>query len=94
MLTGSVTLILVLVDIVRIVLRGGAQSGSWIVEGGGVKVPESRGREIAAISLVAAGVAGVYLLGFLLAIPLYLLFEFGLVLMKLTFKQEPMPEDL
>ncbi|MGB1124032.1 MAG: twin-arginine translocase subunit TatC [Phycisphaeraceae bacterium] len=29
-----------------------------------------------------------------LAIPLYLLFEFGLILMKLTFKQEPMPSDL
>lgn len=29
-----------------------------------------------------------------LAVPLYLLFEFGLLLMKLTYKQEPMPADL
>lgn len=72
LLTGAVTLLLLIMDIVRIVLRGAAQSGSWVVEGGGVKVPESRGRELAAIVLVAAGVAAIYLLGFLLAIPLYL----------------------
>ena len=33
----------------------------------------------------------------ILAIPLYLLFEFGLLLMNLTFKKrddEPMPSDL
>jgi hypothetical protein len=62
----------VVIDVARVVSRGGARSGSWVVEGGGVKVPESPGREYAAILLVAAGVAGVYLLGFLIAIPLYL----------------------
>lgn len=72
LLAGVVTLVLVVIDIARVIVRGGAQSGSWVVEGGGVQVPESRGRELAAISLVAAGVAAIYLLGFLIAIPLYL----------------------
>ncbi len=72
LLAGVVTLVLVIIDIARVIIRGGAQSGSWVVEGGGVQVPESRGRELAAISLVAAGVAAIYLLGFLIAIPLYL----------------------
>ena len=72
LMTGGVTLVLLLVDIARVIARGGAQSGSWVVEGGGVKVPESRGREFAAIGLVAAGVGAIYLLGFLIAIPLYL----------------------
>ncbi len=72
LLAALVTLILLLVDIGRVIIRGGAQSGSWVVEGGGVKVPESRSREYAAILLVAAGVAAIYLLGFLIAIPLYL----------------------
>ncbi len=72
LLAGVVTLVLAVIDIARVIVRGGAQSGSWVVEGGGVQVPESRGRELAAISLVAAGVAAIYLLGFLIAIPLYL----------------------
>lgn len=72
LLAGVVTLVLVIIDIARVIIRGGAQSGSWVVEGGGVQVPESRGRELAAISLVAAGVAAIYLLGFLIATPLYL----------------------
>ena len=72
LLAGMVTLVLVVIDIARVVSRGGARSGSWVVEGGGVKVPESPGREYAAILLVAAGVAGIYLLGFLVALPLYL----------------------
>ncbi len=72
LLAGVVTLVLAVIDIARVIVRGGAQSGSWVVEGGGVQVPESRGRELAAISLVAAGVAAIYLLGFLIATPLYL----------------------
>jgi hypothetical protein len=72
LLAGMVTLVLLAIDIARVVSRGGARSGSWVVEGGGVKAPESPGREYAAILLVAAGVAGIYLLGFLISIPLYL----------------------
>lgn len=72
LMTGAVTLVLLVIDIVRVIVSGGAQSGNWVVEGGGVKVPDSRGREVAAILLVAAGVGAIYLLGFVVAIPLYL----------------------
>ena len=72
LMTGAVTFILLVIDIIRVIVRGGAQSGSWVVEGGGVNVPESRGREFAAVLLVAAGVGAIYLLGFIVAIPLYL----------------------
>ena len=72
LMTGAVTFVLLVIDIIRVIVHGGAQSGSWVVEGGGVKVPESRGREFAAVLLVAAGVGAIYLLGFIVAIPLYL----------------------
>lgn len=72
LLAAAVTLLLLLIDIAQLVIRGGETEDSDLAEGGGVKVPEARGREFIAILVVAGGVLAVYLVGFLLAIPLYL----------------------
>jgi hypothetical protein len=72
LLAGVVTLLLLILDMLQIVFRGGTVTVPELAEGGGVKVPESRGRELTAIAFVAAGVAAIYLLGFVVAIPLYL----------------------
>lgn len=69
-LTGFVTLVLLAIDIVKDVIVGTAQPDS--VE---ATSPPPRGREIKAILFVAGGVAGIYLIGFLAAIPLYLIFS-------------------
>lgn len=63
-LFGFVTLALLIIDILSN-KSATAESGS----------STSHGREITAILFVAGGVAGIYLLGFLVAIPLYLIFS-------------------
>jgi len=72
LLAGTVTLLLLVADMLAVARRGAHAGDGAGAEGGGVKVPESRGREVLAILFVAGGVAAIYLLGFLLAIPLYL----------------------
>lgn len=72
LLAGTVTLLLLVADMLIATLGGGGEDEAHTAEGGGVKVPASRGRELTAILFVAGGVAAIYLLGFLLAIPLYL----------------------
>ncbi len=72
LLAGTVTLVLLILDMLMARFGAGGDRDSEQAEGGGVVVPESRGRELAAILFVAGGVAGVYLVGFLIAIPLYL----------------------
>lgn len=72
LLAAAITLLLLLIDIVQLMFRGSDAEDPHLAEGGGVKVPAARGREVVAIVVVAGGVAAVYLLGFLLAIPLYL----------------------
>jgi hypothetical protein len=67
-LTGFVTLVLLAIDVLRDVSTGAARSVS-----GKAGIQVSRGREITAILFVAGGVAGIYLIGFLAAIPLYLI---------------------
>ena len=72
LLAAGVTLLLALADTARVLLGRGGGEGS-LAEGGGVATEGvTAGRELAAIGLVAAGVAGVYLVGFHVAIPLYL----------------------
>jgi len=60
-LFGFVTLVLLAIDLFKGVAAGAKQS-----------VSADPGREIKAILFVAGGVAGIYLIGFLAAIPLYL----------------------
>ncbi|MDH3533573.1 MAG: tripartite tricarboxylate transporter TctB family protein [Gammaproteobacteria bacterium] len=72
LLAAAVTLLLLLIDIVQLMFRGSDAEDPHLAEGGGVKVPDASSRELVAIAVVAGGVAAVYLLGFLLAIPLYL----------------------
>ena len=72
LLAAGVTLLLALVDVARVLLGRAGGEGS-LAEGGGVATEGvTAGRELAAVGLVAAGVAGVYLVGFHAAIPLYL----------------------
>lgn len=71
-LAAGVTLLLVIADILRVVL-GHVREDGGSAEGGGVATEGvAAGRELAAIGLVAAGVAAVYFAGFHVAIPLYL----------------------
>jgi hypothetical protein len=67
-LTALVTLLLLGIDVLKTVLAG--NDGAVDADAPG---PSSRGREITAILFVAAGVAGIYLIGFLAAVPLYLI---------------------
>lgn len=67
-LAGFVTLILLAFDIMRDVMAADARLTAVAVS-----EPTTRGREITAILFVAGGVAGIYLIGFLAAIPLYLI---------------------
>ena len=67
-LAGGVTLLLVVIDMLRV-----AFSGSSIVD---TNAPDAAvgtaGRELKATLFLAGGVTGIYLVGFMLAIPLYL----------------------
>jgi len=72
LLAGIVTLLLLLLDMLSTKFSTDRRKESGRPEGGGVRVPAARGRELTAILFVAGGVAAVYLLGFLIAIPLYL----------------------
>lgn len=72
LLAGIVTLVLLILDMLMARYSPGGDRESEQAEGGGVIVPKSRGRELTAILFVAGGVAGIYLVGFLIAIPLYL----------------------
>ena len=67
-LTAFVTLLLLAIDILRNVTAGDGTSVPAVVN-----EPATRGREVTAILFVAGGVAGIYLIGFLVAIPLYLI---------------------
>jgi len=67
-LTGLVTLVLLAIDVLRDVIAGAERSAPAEAVS-----PAPRGREITAILFVAGGVAGIYLIGFLAAIPLYLI---------------------
>jgi hypothetical protein len=67
-LTGFVTLALLAMDILRSILAGENRARS-----AEVSKPLPRGREITAILFVAGGVAGIYFIGFLAAVPLYLI---------------------
>lgn len=67
-LAAFATLILLAFDIVRGLVAAGDPSDATDTDG-----PSPRGREITAILFVAGGVAGIYLIGFLAAIPLYLI---------------------
>lgn len=67
-LAGFVTLVLLAIDILKEVLSGGERSVSLDADS-----RSPRGREITAIIFVAGGVAGIYVIGFLAAIPLYLI---------------------
>jgi hypothetical protein len=66
-LTAFVTLVLLAIDIFNDLIPESRRSDS--VEGGSRSF---LGREITAVLFVAGGVAGIYLVGFLAAIPLYL----------------------
>lgn len=71
-LAAGVTLLLVIADLLKTLLGRTVEHGD-AAEGGGVSTEGvTAGRELAAIGLVAAGVAAVYFAGFLVAIPLYL----------------------
>ena len=72
LLAGIVTLVLLILDMLMTRFGAGGDRETEQAEGGGVIVPESRGRELTAILFVAGGVAGIYLVGFLISIPLYL----------------------
>lgn len=63
LVTGSVTLLLLVVDMLRTAFARGVVAGT-------TSAPP--GRELKIIGYVAAVVAGIYLFGFLLAIPVYL----------------------
>lgn len=67
-LTGFVTLILLAIDILRDVFAAHDRPAPDETPG-----PSRHGREITAILFLAGGVAGIYLIGFLAAIPLYLI---------------------
>lgn len=63
LLVGSVTLLLLVIDMIRTALARHLVAGS---------TSPARGRELKAIGYVAALVTGVYVFGFLLTIPVYL----------------------
>jgi hypothetical protein len=72
-LAAIVTLALLLLDVLKETLpRAGAVASADAPNEHDGDTPVSRGREIKAILFVVGGVVGIYLIGFLAAIPLYL----------------------
>ena len=72
MIAAGVTLILVVIEWLRSRFRPNHRDNGGQREGGGVQASESARREILAVAFVVGGVIGIYLLGFTVAIPLYL----------------------
>lgn len=72
MIAAAVTLTLVIIEWLRGRFRPDNRDGGNQREGGGVQASGSAARELLAIAFVAGGVFGIYLLGFTIAIPLYL----------------------
>lgn len=70
LLTGGITLLLLIADLLRGLLGRKAGDAAATPDEPGQVV--THGREISAILFVAGGVAAIYLVGFLIAIPLYL----------------------
>jgi hypothetical protein len=70
LLAGGITLLLLLADMFRAAFGTSADGDAAATERPGPDV--ARGREIVAILFVAGGVVAIYLVGFLVAIPLYL----------------------
>lgn len=77
LLAGGATLALLVIDLVRVML-GHVPGDSGAPEGGGVGTVRPQ-RELAAIAFVAGGVALICAVGFLVAIPLYLLASIALL---------------
>lgn len=71
-IAAAVTLTLVIIEWLRGRFRPDGRDNGEQREGGGVQASGSAGREVLAIAFVAGGVVGIYLLGFTVAIPLYL----------------------
>lgn len=71
LLAGSVTLLLLIIDVLRTVLDKNKSSGGATTSGERPAKATPR-REMAAILFVIGGVAAIYVLGFLVALPLYL----------------------